>query len=89
MSLTVSSGSWVWMASRGSEPVTSTFITSYLRLATEKVSMRQPSSDSSMRLTVFSPVSSKPRPSGQPGQEYQVSPAFCRPLALWIWPRAT
>ena len=39
-------------------------------------------------LTVFSPVSSKPRPSGQPGQEYQVLPLRSSPLALWICPSA-
>ena len=40
------------------------------------------------RFTVFSPASSKPLPSGQPGQEYHVSPDLFRPSVLCICPSA-
>ena len=46
------------------------------RAAMEAVLSSQPPASSSVTMfTLFSPHSSKPRPSGQPGQLYQVSPA--------------
>ena len=85
----VSPGRAASTAARGDFPVTSTCRISYL-LRQKGTNVREisPASETTPSYNPFSPSSSKPRPSGQPGQAQRVRPIRRGSVRLWMWPRA-